>query len=53
MFTKNRFISVIALMLIITVCVGCGGPEQKKVKFYNKGKALYEKGEYVKAKLEV
>ncbi len=31
---------------------GCGGPEQKKMKFFNRGKALYEKGDLVKAKLE-
>ena len=32
--------------------MACSGPEEKKLKFYNKGKALYEKGDYVKAKLE-
>jgi tetratricopeptide (TPR) repeat protein len=30
----------------------CGGPEVKKVKFFNKGKVLYEKADYVKARLE-
>ena len=29
------------------------GPKEKKLKFYNKGKELYEKGDYVKAKLEI
>jgi tetratricopeptide (TPR) repeat protein len=52
MFTKHRLIMGIAMILIIVVSVSCGGPEQKKAKFYNKGKALYEKGELVKAKLE-
>ncbi len=52
MSIKHRSISTIALMLIIVICAACGGPEQKKAKFYNKGKMLYEKGEYVKAGLE-
>ncbi len=52
MLTKYRLIMGIAMILIIVVSVSCGGPEQKKAKFYNKGKALYEKGELVKAKLE-
>ena len=34
------------------VAAGCGGPEQKKMKFYNKGKALFEKGDLRKARLE-
>lgn len=41
-----------AICLIAFVAAGCGGPDQKKMKFYNKGKALYEKGDYVKARLE-
>ena len=30
----------------------CGTPEEKKMKFFQKGKALYEKGDFVKARLE-
>ncbi len=49
----KRQLKVILLFVILTMLVaGCGGPDQKKMKFYNKGKALYEKGDYVKAKLE-
>ena len=40
------------VFLVILVTLSCGGPEQKKMKFYNKGKSLYEKGDYVKAQLE-
>jgi TolA-binding protein len=41
-----------ALVLTVAILYACGGPEGKKIKFYNKGKALYDKGNYVKAKLE-
>jgi len=40
---------VVALVLVITLMVGCGGPEEKKLKFLNKGKELYEKGKYMEA----
>jgi len=43
---------MLTICLIALLAAGCGGPDQKKMKFYNKGKALYEKGDYVKAKLE-
>ena len=43
---------VVALVLVITLMVGCSGPEEKKLKFLNKGKELYEKGKYTEAKLE-
>ena len=41
-----------ALCMILGIAImaaACGGPEQKKMKFYSKGKALYQKGDYVKA----
>src|ERR1039457_1487481 len=43
--------------LVLTVCsmmlmISCSGPDAKKMKFMTKGKALYEKGDFVKAKLE-
>ena len=40
MSKKHKLIIGIITMLIITVSAGCGGPEQKKAKFFNKGKAL-------------
>jgi Tfp pilus assembly protein PilF len=40
------------MFLMVAILAACGGPEEKKLKFYNKGKELYEKGDYVKAKLE-
>ena len=39
-------------LLILALAVGCSGPEEKKLKFFNKGKELYEKGQYTEAKLE-
>ena len=52
MVMKNRLFSGVVVLLAVMITVSCGGPEQKKAKFYNRGKALYEKGEYAKAKLE-
>src|SRR5271157_5464869 len=43
---------IILVLLAMTLMLGCSGPEQKKVKFYNRGKAYYEKADYVKAGLE-
>ncbi|MBT9448015.1 MAG: tetratricopeptide repeat protein, partial [Desulfobacterales bacterium] len=42
------FWSILVAMLIAS----CSGPEEKKMEFFNKGKALYEKGQYVQARLE-
>ena len=33
--------------------VGCGGEDARKAKYYEKGKAYYEQGEYDKAKVEL
>ncbi len=38
--------------LALTLIAGCSGPEEKKMKFFNKGKALYEKGKIAEARLE-
>jgi len=50
--TCKKSILWLCIFLTATVIVSCGGPEEKKMKFFNKGKALYENGEYVKARLE-
>jgi tetratricopeptide (TPR) repeat protein len=39
-------------LLGVLLVIGCSGPEEKKMKFFSKGKALYEKGDLVKAGLE-
>ncbi|HUI66724.1 MAG TPA: tetratricopeptide repeat protein [Nitrospirota bacterium] len=52
MWMKNRMFMVTVALFAVMMIVSCGGPEQKKAKFYNKGRVLYEKGEYAKARLE-
>jgi len=52
----NRSCKIVAILLIFFVLfatAGCGGPEKKKARFFEKGKALYEQGDYVKARLEL
>ena len=49
---KKRFTVLVVLLFTLSLVLGCSGPEEKKMKFFNKGKALYEKGDYVKAALE-
>ena len=51
MAKRNRLL-VLCVVLFIAFAFGCGGPEEKKLKFLNKGKELYEKGKYTEAKLE-
>jgi len=53
MFIRNRWLMGIVAIMAVAMLLACGGPEEKKLKFYNKGKALFEKGDYVKAKLEL
>ena len=38
--------------LLVLLLVACGGPEEKKLKFFKKGNALYDKRDYVSATLE-
>mgnify|MGYP003835723115 FL=1 len=40
-------------LLFCALVLGCSGPEEKKARFLAKGQALYEKGEYVSAALEL
>jgi tetratricopeptide (TPR) repeat protein len=41
------------LLLSSLLFLGCGGPDDRKLKFYQKGKILYARGEYLKARLEL
>ena len=49
----KRVILLRAMFLSITCLVSCSSQEEKKMKFYNKAKALYDQGDYVKARLEL
>ena len=49
---KHTRLVAILIIALALFTVGCSGPEEKKMKFYNKGKELLEKGDYVKASLE-
>jgi tetratricopeptide (TPR) repeat protein len=49
---KLKQLFKLSIVLISAFVLCCGGPEEKKMKFFNKGKALYEQGDYVKALLE-
>jgi len=43
---------VVCVLAAGFILAGCGSPEEKRMKFYDKGMALYEEGDYVKARLE-
>ncbi|RKY39801.1 MAG: hypothetical protein DRP85_09530 [Candidatus Makaraimicrobium thalassicum] len=47
-----RVSCVFLLLLSLVMVSACGGPEDKKMKFYDRGMSLYEQGDYVKAALE-
>ncbi|MDY6950047.1 MAG: hypothetical protein SWE60_00910, partial [Thermodesulfobacteriota bacterium] len=48
----KRSIRMMCVLITAIALVSCGGAEEKRAKFFEKGKALYEKGEYTKARLE-
>ena len=52
-----RYIRPLRICLIISLLAilvsSCGGPEQRKLKYLDKGKAFFESGDYVKARLEL
>ena len=48
----KRSIVIVSIVLLAVILAACGSPDQKKAKFFEKGKTLYEKGDYVKARLE-
>ena len=49
---KFRIFIGICLTISSLMLICCGSPEEKKMKYFNKGMALYEKGEYAKARVE-
>ncbi len=49
----KKIATVLSLIIIFVFLMGCGGPEERKQKFFDKGKTLYENKKYVKASLEL
>jgi tetratricopeptide (TPR) repeat protein len=49
----RNFLRFVAMVSCLALLFACSGPEAKKMKFFAKGKALYEKGDYVRARLEL
>jgi len=49
---RGKRVTLLCLVVCMALLAGCGGPEARKQKFFEKGKALYEKGDYVRARLE-
>ncbi len=54
--TRNlRFKPLLSILLIVSMVqllTACGGAEDRKAKYFERGMELYEQGNYVKAKLE-
>jgi tetratricopeptide (TPR) repeat protein len=50
--TKNEMVIVAIFCLISSGFLSCAGSEQKKMEFFNKGKALYEKKDVPSARIE-
>ena len=49
---KKRLILLACFAFLLAAMAACGSQEEKKMKFFEKGKTLYEQGDYVKAQLE-
>src|SRR3989344_4983977 len=50
---SRNVISVVALILVAHLLSGCGGAEQRKLKYVEKGKAYFAENNYAKAKIEL
>lgn len=50
---KKKLASVILIMAIAGWVLSCGSAEEKMMKFFGKGKALYEQGDLIRARLEL
>jgi len=49
---KRSLSFVSGIILCATLILSCGNPQDKKMKFFNKGNYLYHQGNYIKAALE-
>lgn len=49
----KRVLLFLLFLYLALLVFGCSGPEEKKARFFTRGQALYEQGEYVNAALEL
>ncbi len=49
---KRHIIIYTILLMLSPALISCSTPEEKKIEFYDKGIALYEKGDFTRALLE-
>lgn len=50
---KNGSWSCGAIVFMLLIMSACSGPDEKKAKYYGRGKSFFDKGDYVKARLEL
>ncbi len=48
----RKLMSFAGLAVLTWILVGCGGAEDRKAKYMERGQALFEEGDFVKAELE-
>ena len=48
----RKIFSLVLVLFLVFSLAACGSKEEKRMKFYNRGVELFEKGDYVKARLE-
>ena len=51
---NKRTVAILMIALLtLSFTLACEGPEEKRLKFFEKGKAFYQNKDYVKARLEL
>jgi len=50
---RQHYACMLFVGVVILALAACGGPEEKRAKFFERAKGFYEKGDWVKARLEV
>lgn len=50
---KSFVISILTPAILISLLVGCSSKEEKEAKYFDRAQALYDKGEFIKARLEL
>jgi len=50
---NRKSLRVLVVALVTLSLIACGGPEEKKVKFFNRARDYFTQGELEKARIEV